>query len=144
MATTIWLGKGASQVQVDRSVARTIEHVLDVAHKKIADRLARAADRIGVPAEARWPVGRERNRPHSADMFERGLRMPKAGVLEGFVQNTAKYAKYIRTMKGGLNGRSAMVELLRKPLKIEAKKVADDLAPELAAQIERLLGGGRG
>jgi hypothetical protein len=144
MTMQIWLGKGGGQVQADREVASAVERVLRAAHGRVVERLERAADRIGVPAEARWPVGKERGKPHSRDLFERGLRLPRKGVLEAFVRNGASYAYYVRSMKGGLGGKSAFVELLRKPLRTEARMVADELADDLKAEIERGLGGGRG
>jgi hypothetical protein len=117
---------------LEQAIRQTIQKLAPTVSRRMEDE----AEEIRHEAEGRWPVGRERGRPHSRDLFEHGLRID-GSTLVAWVRNPADYLFYIKTYKNGLGGKSAFQELLRKPLKAAAGDVARDCADEIAALIRR-------
>lgn len=83
------------------------------------------ARRVLTEARARWPVATGASR----DGLVAGVEVQRGG-LRGFVRNQVGHAVYVKSWKNGLAGRSAMVELLRKPVA--------EAAPRLAARLGEL------
>jgi hypothetical protein len=75
-------------------------------------------------ARARWPVATGASR----DGLYWGVQVaPDLSSMRGFVADEVPHAIYVRSYKGGLGGKYAMVELLRKPVFERAQAVADSV-----------------
>lgn len=136
---TIRFGAGAASIEIGGHWAEQIRQAVDRLAPDLGATLEAEANKIRTDAVRRWPIGKDQIRkgkklPHSIDLFWSGLRI-NPPFVEGFVSNSAPWFYYIRSMKGGLNGKSASVELVRKPM----RKRAQPLARELADQIRGLL-----
>lgn len=81
--------------------------------------------------ETRTTKGKPR-REHSADLFEVGLRVPDEDRVISEVLNPAKYLFVIKSDQHGLGGKSAFVELLRKPGRAMARPLAEKIVVALA------------
>lgn len=154
MARGFVIGRGSAAEVLGSG---TLEQQLRKAVYKIAPRIASTVEKEALKlenyAQVRWPVGADRTlsgklytkrdraenqpiRPHSKALFDYGLRIA-TNAIEGYVSNRAAYWYKIKSQKSGLNGKSASVELLRKPL----RKRAPEIAKELAADIQALVRG---
>lgn len=124
--------KGNAAIDSNDGIQKMVDRVIRELAPTVAPILDRAAAELEAGAVAAWPVGRERGRPHSRDLFEEGLRFGGQDTIEAFVRNKADYAFFIkfkkRNLASGLGGKSASVELLRKPLKAIAPRVAKEVA----------------
>lgn len=118
------IGRGSMQVQIGGALEASIRRTIDRLAPGLGEVLEAEAQQLRDGAVERWPVGRDRGRPHSRDLFTNGLRITDKGV-EAFVSNPAPYLYLIKSGKNGLNGKSASVELLRKPLKKAAARAAE-------------------
>ena len=78
-------------------------------------------------ARERWPVGPDKDyRPgHSRDALAWEVLIEGGTTIRGRVTNSAPWSKYIKPK--GLRGRSAFVELLRKPLRARRKVIVQAL-----------------
>ena len=126
----VWAGKGALQVEVDDGTAALVRRVLDQAAPAVSRALEEAAERVYRAAAQDWPVKTGRSKAE----LEYGIRIPGPTAIEAFVRNDAKYAKFI--VARNLGYRSAVVELLRKPMKRAAAELVEQLGPELRRVIE--------
>lgn len=136
---TIRYRAGAASIEIGGEWARAIREAVDRLAPELGATLEREANEIRQAAQARWPIGKDQYRkgrilPHSIDLFWSGLRI-NPPYVEGFIMNRAPWFFYIKSMKNGLNGKSASVELVRKPM----RRRATPLARELADQIRGLL-----
>lgn len=123
----------------DKLIAAMIEKVAP----RVAALVRSEVERIKRDAVAGWPVGRERGRPHSRDMFETTLVLEVDGnryAVVGAVRNRATNKEgeaYWRFIKANnLYGKSAIVELVRKPM----SKARDRIELLLATEIPEVLG----
>lgn len=121
---------GNAIVDVSGNLERQIRGVLDRLAPTLSQRLEDEVRELRTEAESRWPVGRDRGRPHSRDMFVHGIRID-GDAVSAYVRNNANYAVYVRSYQNGLGGKSAAGELLRKPLKESAAEVARDCAEQI-------------
>ena len=125
----IRLRHGNAIVDVGGAIERTIRDTIERLAPTLAKRLEDEVEELRADAEGQWPVSR-RDKLHSRAMFVHGLRID-GDTLSAYVRNNAEWAVYIKSYQNGLNGRSAVVELLRKPLKAAAGDVARDCAEEI-------------
>jgi len=116
------------------------EELVRAAVERAAPGAARVIeDEIGAiyeSARARWPVGpekRERKGRHSRDELVQELVVERDRI-RGRIFNTAPWAKYIKPK--GLKGKSAFVELLRKPLRARRDAVVRLLGQSIIAGME--------
>ena len=146
------IGRGsAAEVIGSGDLAEQLRRAVYRLAPTVTARIETEAMKLEAHAQERWPVGRDKTeagkrytkrdreagkavRPHSKALFDYGLRVLSDGV-EGFVSNRAPYWYKIKTKQGGLGGKSASVELLRKPLKKRIPEIAKDLADEVKALV---------
>ena len=124
------------QVELSDDIARMVRHVLDRVAPKVVERVEDQIRDIESEALARWPVGREQGRPHSRDTFTRGVDLPDMDTVRGYIGNSAAYLYYIKSYRNGLNGKSASVELIRKPMRDAAEELAKLMAEDVAKLIK--------
>lgn len=130
---SIRVGKGGSSIEMSSGLEDMVRRVLNESAPKVIETLERETAELRASAEASWPVGPDRGRrAHSRDLFDHGIRLPDGTTIEGFVSNSADYAWYIRTSRNGVNG-NAFQKLVRRPARKMGKRIAEDLADELAA-----------
>jgi hypothetical protein len=107
--------------ELDQLYRRAIERVAPGVLRRIEDATADVFN----AARAEWPVKTGRSR----DALEHHVTVsPDQTSVRGSITNPVKYARYIRAKK--LDGKSAFVELLRKPLRARAADLAEVLATE--------------
>lgn len=92
--------------------------------------LDEAIEKVYNDAVARWPVKTGTSRAG----LDYGIMFTSLDSLRGYVRNDVGYAKYIRT-RGLPKTGSAFVELMRKPMQEEAKRLAFVLSDEIAAAV---------
>lgn len=152
MARQFTIGKGrAAEVVGSTALAEQLRRAVYKLAPRVMSRLEGEALKLENKAQVGWPVGVDKAengkrytkadreagkpiRPHSRALFDYGLRvLPDA--VEGFVSNRAPYWTKIKSEKMGLGGKSAVVELLRKPLKKRAPIVAKEIAEDVRALV---------
>jgi hypothetical protein len=112
-----------------------MRRALDDVAPGVLDRLEATVTRVVDDARSRWPVRTGRSR----DGLEAHVTIaPGQTSIRGTVANAVDYAVYVRSGQRGLGGKSAVVELLRKPLRAAAR----ELAVELADTVSTTLAGG--
>ena len=129
----ITLGDGSAGVTLSDDLSGFVRDAIRRAGGAIGERLEQAADSVADEARAKWPVGRERRRPHSRDLFETELRVMSDGTVSAKVKNKADYVWTIRSKEKG----SPWKEFVTKPAEAKADAIVAELGPELA----RLMGG---
>lgn len=87
-------------------------------------RIDAAVDEVIADATARWPVATGRSK---AGLVAYTSILPAGDRIQGTVMNPVEYAIYVKSSKNGLGGRSAVVELLRKPIRARAAQLAGEL-----------------
>lgn len=133
-------GSGGNSLTLSGDLAASIEKALKNAVPKAVKLLEDGTTELEAGAVAGWPVGRDRRgRKHSRDLFEASIRLPDLETVDGVVENKAPYAFFIKSGQRGLGFKSASVVLLRRP----AKKVAENIAKELAKGVGADIGGHR-
>lgn len=114
----------------------TLEEDLRAAVDAFAPGLRQAledeARRVLDAARARWPVATGVSR----DGLVAGVEA-RGGALRGFVRNAVAHAIYVKSWKNGLGGRSAMVELLRKPVAEATPRLVERLGSLFALEVRR-------
>ncbi|MCB9681837.1 MAG: hypothetical protein H6733_10220 [Alphaproteobacteria bacterium] len=124
------LGSAKSGVVLSDDLSGYVRDVVDRLVPGTRQQLEEAAEKIATGAAAAWPVGRDRGRrPHSAELFETGLRIDKDGTVAAFVRNTADYAFYVRSSQVGSGSakKHAWTEIVRKPAQAQASALAAEL-----------------
>lgn len=130
-------------VSVDPNLQRVIDRLTGGAFGVVRGAMENEARIIYTDARARWPVKTGRSRDAlqmrvalEAEAVEVAItdyaRVPKKGGGDGPL-----YAHFVRSLKVPNTGR-AWLELVRKPMAAARKRLAQDLAEDLA----RLAGGG--
>jgi hypothetical protein len=127
---------GDATVKMSDDLRRMVDHVArGVAPAAVAVLEAQVED-VASEARADWPVGNERTavaergRAHSRDLVVDGVEVTSDGI-RAFVGNGAEYARYIKSSKNGLRGKSPWQELIRKPMLAAVVEVVDQLGPEI-------------
>lgn len=133
MATTVRVG--AASVEVSADLQRHVDDTLRRLAPRTMARLGDTVEELLRYARSRWPVRRYRSgqtrQPHSRDMLSTSVWLHSMDEVRARVHNAAPYAYYIRSMQAGLGGRSAYVELIRRPGEAAGEALADELAQEL-------------
>ena len=125
---------GGSSIDID-GIQEFVNRVVDQIAPTVRPALQETVETLKADASAKWPVGRERGRKHSKDLFETDVRVGR-DVITARLSNSADYARYIKTKQNGLQGRSAYSKLLRTP----ARKKGKELGAALAEDIRKLAG----
>lgn len=128
----IFFGTGKTRLVMDDVLAQLTRNAIEKLAPGALGKVEAARDRILNGAIARAPV----KTGHFKEEFVGTLVVaPDYSTIRASVYNFAKYARYVALVKQG--GKNAFVELLRKPLKAEAKR----LVLELPADAVRALRG---
>lgn len=109
-------GTPSAFVEVDDALEKTIRDTIERVAPGVVDTMDATTYEIWQGAKAQWPVGpykEHRNGRHSRDELYRDILVSADGTVRGRVWCTAEWARYIKPK--GLGGKSAFVELLRKP-----------------------------
>lgn len=123
----IYAGRGKAQIELTGSMRDMVDRVLSSRGvRRVADRLEDGARRIYRSARSEWPEDTGRSKA----ALEYGLRLPSPTALEAFVRNTSPYWYYIRK-KWPDNNVYVARELILKPGRREAKKIAREMGREL-------------
>jgi len=123
---------GGSSITIGDELQQQVVGYLDQVAPKVTGRLRDEVDALRVDAEADWPVGKERDRVHSRELFETEL-VVIGDAIHARLRNPAEYLYKIKSEQNGLGGKSAFVRLIRSPARARAKQIADDLQTELVA-----------
>jgi hypothetical protein len=134
---SIKVGNKYASVEVSDELENMIKRVVSESAPTIIDRLEEVTTELREQAVPDWPVGRERGRPHSKDLFESGVRLSGRTSIEGYVSNDAGYSWYIKPKSGPHAGKSVFTTLIRRP----GRKAGKQLAADLASDIKKLAGG---
>lgn len=128
----ILFGRGKTRIVMDDVLAQLTRNAIERLAPGALAKVEAARDRILHGAIDRSPV----KTGHFRSQFEGTLVVsPDYSVIRASVYNFAKYARWVKGKN--LGGKSAFVELLRKPLKAEVKR----LVLELPADAVRALRG---
>lgn len=140
---------GSVTVELSGDLERQIRAAIDRAAPMLVPRIEAETQRLADEAVRRWPVDEHPRRkfsprPHSRDLFESGLYVDvNRGIIRGTISNRARYWVYITSTQVGLAlgtgeaKKSAIVELLRKPLKLTAARLAPEFAQMIAQSITK-------
>jgi hypothetical protein len=124
---TVRLGNGAAEVVIHGDQAAELRRVLELVTGGASSLLAAEVTELRKQAESAWPVGKRRpdngkprSVPHSAEMFDSGLRMRSDAdgpYLSGFIANSAAWTFYVRSNQvgGGEGKKHAWTHLVRRP-----------------------------
>lgn len=134
------IGRGRVRLELVSGVDELLEALFTEGARRLVDALERELDKIVEEARAAWPVGRERKRPHSRDLFTVTLVFDPAGpAVNAIIENTAgrgskekDYAYKIKT-KAGIS--PWQVHVLQR-VKDAEQRLADLLAEEIAAVLQ--------
>lgn len=127
--------RGNVKIEVESGIDEMLERLIRDAAPRTIAALERELDAIVANAKANWPVGRERGRPHSRDLFEITFRFdPGDFSVEATIYNRAvgDYAYKIKTVTGV----SPWQEYVVKKVNEAEYRLAEILAEELAAVID--------
>lgn len=125
-------GSGGTRITMDDTLERIYRRAIEKVAPGILTRMEMVIAEVYDEARQQWPVRTGRSR----DGLQRWVTVTPDGMrIVGSITNDVDYARYIKAKK--LGGRSAFVELLRKPL----RKRADDLSTVLARQAATSLRG---
>ena len=118
-------------VELDHDLDAAVRKILEASHRELAEALDDEAERIHGAAYAAWPVKTGKSR----SALNHGLRVMGMRRLEGFVGSDSPYAYYIRGRRQ--NGKRTWNELVAKPMKRASKRLAKELAPQIARAANR-------
>jgi hypothetical protein len=120
----LYVGTGGVRAEVDTPFGDDVGRLIDRVIPGAREVLQRNADEVLAEARARWPVDTGASR----DGLHGGVQVaPDLSSIRGFVANSVPHAIYVMSWKGGLGGRSAMVELLRKPMNARTSAVVTEV-----------------
>lgn len=129
------IGRGRVTLELESGVDELLEALFTAGAKRVVEALERELDQIVEEARAAWPVGRDRGRTHSRDLFVVTLRLDPTGpAVEAVIENTAgrgtaskDYAYKIKS-----DGISPWQVHVVQRVKAAEQRLADLLAEELA------------
>lgn len=125
------LGSGSVSVTIDDGFSDLLRRALDHTIPGIVDRLEATADRIYYDAYNRWPVKTGTSR---AALGREVQIAPDYSSIRARVYDTAPYAKYIKPKD--LGGKSAFVELLRRPTEAAGAELVADIRDVIEQTLE--------
>jgi hypothetical protein len=127
-------GTGSLRIQMDDVMEQIARAAVEDVAPGLVPAIESTVERLEAEARAKWPV----RTGVSRDGLGHYVSITPAGdQVRGSLVNTVDYSRFVKSGKGGLQGKSAMVELMRKP--VEA--AADVLAAELGDIATTKLGG---
>jgi len=122
---SFFVGQGGIRAEVSNGLAEQLSAVIEKLAPGARQALEDNARAVYDDARARWPVATGESR----DGLYWGVQVaPDLSSVRGFVADEVPHAIYVKSYKNGLAGKSAMVELLRKPVAARAQRVADSVA----------------
>ena len=127
-------GQGSVRIEMDAGLEELARRAVSQVAPGVLERIDAAVDQVLEDAQRRWPVKTGRSRDGLAAYTSIA---PAGDRIQGTVMNPVDYAVYVKSRKGGLEGRSAVVELLRKPLRARASQLADELGTTVAESLKR-------
>lgn len=127
----IKFGRGNVSIDVDQDLDGWLVRAVQQHAPRLIAALERELDRIVAEAVLAWPVGRERGRPHSRDLFSVTIRITPEFDLEGIIDNAAPYAYLIK-----LGQVSPWQEHVVKKVKAAEQRLADVMADELGTALD--------
>lgn len=126
-------GSGGTRITMDDTLDRIYRRAIERVAPGLLTRVELAIAEVYDEARQQWPVRTGRSR----DGLQRHVTIaPDGARIVGSITNDVDYSRFIKARK--LGGRSAFVELLRKPL----RRRADELSTVLARQAASSLRGG--
>lgn len=128
------MGTGSLTSVVDDRTRELVRAAVERVAPGALDIIERETRKIYDNAHAKWPIGPHKAyRPgHSRDMLYWEVLIDGA-VIRGRVWCTAEWSKYIKPK--GLRGKSAFVELLRKPLRAARAPLTAELGRFVVAEL---------
>lgn len=141
------IGRGAVALQFSGELTRAVEETIRKLAPTVIAAVEREVDQIVNEAEAQWPRGDEKDAPrarnkaqpyHSQDRFISGIRYVGNNTIEGYIDNDAvniRGQRYWWFIKSG--GVSPLQTYVRKPLRVAAQRLAQELGDELRAMMRR-------
>ncbi len=130
---SFFVGQGQIRAEVTNGLEAQLSKVLEQLAPGARAVLEANAREVFEAAKARWPVATGESR----DGLYWGVQVtPDLSSMRGFVADDVDHAIYVKSFKGGLGGKYAMVELLRKPVFERAQAVADSVAVVFAKVVK--------
>lgn len=124
MADLIRYREGSVTVTVDGEVARWVDAVLRSAGRDVLGAIEVEVNNVHRVAVDRWPVRSGRSR----DGLRTALTLDRTrGRIEGAVLALVPYSIYVKSYKGGLQGKSAWQVLVRGPMNLAKKRLTASL-----------------
>jgi hypothetical protein len=126
-------GTGSVRVEMDDALERLARRALEDVAPGLLPAVEETVARLESEATDKWPVRTGRSRDGLGHYV---AITPSGDQVRGSLINTVDYARFVKSSKKGLGGRSAMVELMRKPVQAAAKVLAQELGA-VAAKVVR-------
>ncbi|MEQ1565386.1 MAG: hypothetical protein ABMA64_07090 [Myxococcota bacterium] len=124
-------GSGGIRIEMDDVLDRMYRNALERVAPGVVDQIERATNEVFTEAVAEWPV---RTGTSRAGLEQHVTVTAEGDAVRGTITNAVAYSKFIRAKS--LDGRSPLVELLRKPLRQRAGELSDDLAKMASAELK--------
>lgn len=123
-------GSGKVRVVMDDVFERLVRNVAARVAPGAVEVVEESTERLYQGARSEWPV----KSGVSRDGLDRDVTVSTdLAKITGRVFDLVVYARYVRPRK--LGGKSAFVELLRKPLKAEVKRIVAELVKRTPANL---------
>ncbi len=119
------------KLAIDIDLPEMMARIVDGIAPTVRPALTKAVETLKTDAKTNWPVGRERGRAHSRDMFVTDVHIG-VDLITARLANKSHWAKFIKSEQGRLEGRSAYVRLIRTPARRMGKRLAVDLSEDIA------------
>lgn len=123
---------GTMQLTMDDTLSDIMRRAIEKVRPGLVARLEREGDEVLADALVEWP----RVSGRSADSLKRVTRLVGRDVVKVSIVSDVDYVVYIKPKKWYAN-RSAVVELLRKPIRKRAGRLAEQLAEETMKRLGR-------
>jgi len=123
---TLRYGTARATIEMSDAMEQLYRRAIDQLAPGLLSTVEDALDDVFESAESSWPVktGRSKAGLRKQVRIEQG-----GGAIVGSITDAIPYAKYIKAKK--LGGKSAFVELLRKPMQERAKALASVLSTQI-------------
>lgn len=117
-------GTGSIRIEMDDTLDRMVRQAAEKVAPGVLTRIESSIERIEAEASAKWPVASGRSKE---GLEAHTIISPDQNLIRGTITNNAPYAYFIKSGQNGLGGKSAVVELIGKPIRAEAKHLAEDI-----------------
>lgn len=138
----VFLNQGGSRIEMSFDHEKAFRGALSDAETVLVDQLGGTVEKLWSDARERWPVGREGANPfHSRDGLERGVEVdPARGEVRASLWNRAKWWVYVKSFQNGLGGKSAFLELGRKPARDAVRPLLIRVSEQTRAALQAKVG----